>query len=201
MVLPERPLGPRTASARKCLTAGAWMIPSSIQIVVFLAVSSAARGAETPPARVPEPREGPASAGLPVRKLLDTPLRDTSICRAPDGTWYLTGTVEGFAPPPPFTLDEIDPAGLVSERPYTKDELLAYLDYGRKKCQATIEALSDETAGRRCRFPWGELSFLELLLYTMRHVQEHAAQLSLFLGQKIGHTPGWVKKARSSPAC
>ena len=27
------------------------------------------------------------------------------------------------------------------------------------------------------------MSFLELQLYTMRHVQEHAAQLSLFLGQ------------------
>ncbi len=31
-----------------------------------------------------------------LRKLMDTPLRDTSICRAPDGTWYLTGTVEPF---------------------------------------------------------------------------------------------------------
>jgi beta-xylosidase len=27
---------------------------------------------------------------------MDTPLRDTSICRGPDGTWYLTGTVEPF---------------------------------------------------------------------------------------------------------
>ena len=25
-----------------------------------------------------------------LRKLMDTPLRDTSICRGPDGTWYLT---------------------------------------------------------------------------------------------------------------
>ena len=31
-----------------------------------------------------------------LRKLLDTPLRDPSICRGPDGTWYLTGTVEPF---------------------------------------------------------------------------------------------------------
>jgi hypothetical protein len=35
-----------------------------------------------------------------------------------------------------------------------------------------------------CRFSWGELPFGELLLYTMRHVQEHAAQLHLFLGQE-----------------
>ncbi len=32
---------------------------------------------------------------------------------------YLSGAVEGFAPPPPFTLDELDPAGLLPERPYT----------------------------------------------------------------------------------
>lgn len=31
-----------------------------------------------------------------LRKLFDTPLRDPSICRGPDGTWYLTGTVEPF---------------------------------------------------------------------------------------------------------
>ncbi len=31
-----------------------------------------------------------------LRKLMDTPLRDPSICRGPDGTYYLTGTVEPF---------------------------------------------------------------------------------------------------------
>lgn len=31
-----------------------------------------------------------------LRKLMDTPLRDTSVCRGPDGAWYLTGTVEPF---------------------------------------------------------------------------------------------------------
>lgn len=31
-----------------------------------------------------------------LRRLLDTPLRDTSICCGPDGTYYMTGTVEPF---------------------------------------------------------------------------------------------------------
>ncbi len=31
-----------------------------------------------------------------LRKLMDMPLRDTSVCRGPDGTWYMTGTVEPF---------------------------------------------------------------------------------------------------------
>jgi hypothetical protein len=47
-----------------------------------------------------------------------------------------------------------------------------------------IEGLSVEEAYRICRFPWGEVPFAELMLYTMRHVQEHAAQLHLFSGQQ-----------------
>ncbi len=41
--------------------------------------------------------QAPAGDALPgLRKLMDTPLRDTSVCRGPDGMWYLTGTVEPF---------------------------------------------------------------------------------------------------------
>lgn len=114
---------------------------------------------------------------------------------------YLSGSVEGFAPPAPFTLDELDPAGLLPERPYTKAELQTYLDHGRRKCQATLEAMTDEQARQHCRFLWGEVSFAELLLYSMRHVQEHASQLSLILGQQFGAAPGWVTQAKnhSSP--
>ena len=110
---------------------------------------------------------------------------------------YLTGSIERFAPPAPFTLGELDPAGLLPERAYAKYELKAYLEHCRDKCRATIEALSDEKAHQRCVFPWGNVSFAELLLYNMRHVQEHAAQLSLILGQTTGSGPGWVTKAKS----
>jgi hypothetical protein len=34
----------------------------------------------------------------------------------------------------------------------------------------------------------------------MRHVQEHASQLSLFLGQKVGSAPDWVTQAESRAA-
>jgi hypothetical protein len=113
---------------------------------------------------------------------------------------YLTGTEEGFLPPSPFTLIEQNEEGPLPERPYTKDELRAYLDDCRKKCQATIEALTDEAAQLRCRFGWGEVSFAELLLYNMRHVQGHAAQLNLLLGQKTALAPDWVTQARSDPS-
>jgi hypothetical protein len=110
---------------------------------------------------------------------------------------YLFGSVEGFVPPAPFTLEELDPAGLLPERPYTKAELQSYLEHGRKKCRATIEALTDEKACERCRFRWGEVSFAELLLYNMRHVQHGAAQLNLILGQNIGSAPRWVVRTKS----
>ena len=96
---------------------------------------------------------------------------------------YLTGAEEGFAPPAPFDLVEMEPHETLP-RIYTKEELLGYLDDCRQRCQETIRALTSEQANRLCRFSWGELPFAELLLYTMRHVQEHAAQLSLFLAQQ-----------------
>lgn len=108
---------------------------------------------------------------------------------------YLSGSLAGFAPPAPFNLDELDPAGLLPDRPYTKDELQTYLDHGRRKCRATLEALDDETAHRRCGFDWLDVSFAELLLYNMRHVQHHAAQLNLILRQTVDSAPPWVKRS------
>lgn len=108
---------------------------------------------------------------------------------------YLDGAEEGFLPPPLFTLIEQDNDGPFPDRPYTQAELLAYLAACRRKCWTTIEALTDETAQRRCQFGWGEVAFAELLLYNMRHVQEHAAHLSLLLGQKTDSAPDWVSRA------
>ena len=107
---------------------------------------------------------------------------------------YLSDSDVGFAPPAPFTLDELDPAGLLPERVYTKQELCAYLDHGRQKCRATIEALTDEKLHRRCGFDWLDISVAEMLLYNMRHVQHHAAQLNLILRQKVDSAPRWVRK-------
>lgn len=105
---------------------------------------------------------------------------------------YLSGAVEGFAPPAPFTLAELDPAGVLPDRVYDRAELLAYLDHCRRKGRAVIEAMTDEQAARLCSFPWGELPFAELLLDNMRHVQEHGAQLRLFLGQRAGQSARWL---------
>src|SRR5512137_213228 len=72
---------------------------------------------------------------------------------------YLSGAVEGFAPPALFTLDELDPAGVLPPRQYTRDELRAYLAASREKCRATIEELDDAAASRVCVFAWVQLPF------------------------------------------
>jgi hypothetical protein len=110
----------------------------------------------------------------------------------------LSGRVEGFHPPEPFTLDELDPAGVLPERPYTKEELRSYLRHGRRKCRQTIEALTEEAARRRAGLYWIDVNFAELLLYNLRHVQHHAAQLNLLLRQTVDAAPRWVGKARET---
>jgi uncharacterized damage-inducible protein DinB len=61
--------------------------------------------------------------------------------------------------------------------------------------------LSEEQAYQPFHFPWDSdnpISYGELLLYTLRHVQEHAAQLSLFLGQHgiPSEALDWVGRAQ-----
>lgn len=96
---------------------------------------------------------------------------------------YLTGAEEGFMPPAPFDLVEMA-ANEVLPRTYGRAELLDYLESCRQRCQTTVMAMSTAQANHVCHFPWGEVTFAELQLYNLRHVQEHAAHLSMFLGQQ-----------------
>jgi len=112
---------------------------------------------------------------------------------------YLTGcSVEEFTPLAPFKKMSDD---VLAKHPYTRDELHTYLVHLRKKCQSTITFLSDEKAHQPFYFPWDReypISYFELQMYTLRHVQEHAAQLSLFLGQHgiPDEALDWVARAK-----
>ena len=60
---------------------------------------------------------------------------------------YLSGVPEEeFAPPAPFAQGVLDSAEAAPERPYTKEELHAYLASMRQKCQTTLATLTDEQA-------------------------------------------------------
>jgi hypothetical protein len=107
---------------------------------------------------------------------------------------HLTGSTQGFVPPAPFL------AGSLPDQPYTKRDVLAYLGATRAKVQAAIEGLTDERAQQRCVYDWMQPTYLELQLYNMRHVQEHAAQLNLVLGQHGVTGMDWVASARTAEA-
>jgi uncharacterized damage-inducible protein DinB len=111
--------------------------------------------------------------------------------------YYLSESHENFAPPEPFGLEELDPAGVIPERPYTKQELLTYLAHGRAKCRETIANLTDESARRPYKFGKVDLSFAELLLYNMRHVQHHSAQLNFILRETHDIGSRWVFRAKT----
>lgn len=109
--------------------------------------------------------------------------------------YYLSLETEKFSPPPPFTLSEFDSSDALPDKTYTKEELLTYLQHNRKKCHNLINEMTDDMAKK----PWvnDKYSIFEILLYNMRHVQHHAAQLNLLLRQNIDDAPLWVGQTKA----
>ena len=108
---------------------------------------------------------------------------------------YLSESDSEYQPPAPFTLGELEP-GVFPERSYTQRELLAWLDQCRDALAARLATIAtDDGARRRCRLHWGEMEAAELLLYNLRHVQHHAAQINLLIRQAGGEPAPWVLRA------
>ena len=108
---------------------------------------------------------------------------------------YLSESSSEYEPPAPFTLGELEP-GVFPERPYTRQELLSWLEKCRKNLADRLSTIStDEGARRRCRLHWGEMEAAELLLYNLRHVQHHVGQLNLLVRQAGGEPAPWVMRA------
>jgi hypothetical protein len=110
--------------------------------------------------------------------------------------YYLTLTPEQFSPPSGYSFSEFEPSGTLPERVYSKAELLSYLQHNRQKCQDVVLNMTHETANSRWVNDYKNYSVLEILLYNMRHVQHHAAQLNLILRQTINDAPSWVAQAK-----
>ena len=117
--------------------------------------------------------------------------------------YYLTIPPKNFSSPLPFTIaapdDVIEDAidDILPDRVYSKKELLDYLQSSREKCHKVVSGLTVENLNERWIEDPGKMNYsvLELLLYNMRHVQHHAAQLNLILRQKINNAPSWVSQA------
>jgi hypothetical protein len=103
-----------------------------------------------------------------------------------------------FVPPPPFTKSEFE-YDAMPERVYNKTELLDYLRFGKKKLHELLTRLtSEELLTKRFVSEWKDYSIFEMLLYNMRHVQHHTAQLNLLLRQGANDAPDWVSRTKDT---
>ncbi|NJL13397.1 MAG: DinB family protein [Microscillaceae bacterium] len=111
---------------------------------------------------------------------------------------------QDFVSPLPFhfaTEKDALPEGVIGDivpnRIYSSSELLAYLKASREKYHQLLANMREENLLER----WVENSeaqepmdypVLEILLYNLRHLQHHTAQLNLLLRQNHGLAPGWI---------
>jgi len=110
--------------------------------------------------------------------------------------WYLAYHVLIFIDL--YLSSEGEPEFQPPERVYTKEELLGYVDHCRKKLDAVMAGMIETWVAESCPFPYRNMSNGELLLYNMRHVQHHAAQLNMLLRQRTNSAPDWVSKGPQS---
>lgn len=108
---------------------------------------------------------------------------------------HLFGSMDGFKPPEPFGLEELDPAGAFPDRKYSKAELKAYLNHCRERAESTFPHMFDANAANPYPTRWGDLSLPELQIYSLRHIQHHTAQLNLLLRMHTDSAPGWVGRS------
>lgn len=110
--------------------------------------------------------------------------------------YYISEDPEHFNPPPPFSLAELDPAGVMPERTYTKEELINYTHYCRDKWRKLIADFDEVSMFKLWKDDRREYTMLKMSMYNMRHVMHHTGQLNMMLG-KIDHDlPIWVSQTK-----
>lgn len=111
--------------------------------------------------------------------------------------YYLSLEPLGFGPRLPFTHSEFEDD--LPSVPFSRNEILNYLDFNRNKCHDLIMSLTDELSKSRWinESKTMDYSIFEILLYNMRHVQHHAAQLNQLLRRDINDAPDWVYRAKA----
>ncbi|RFS17267.1 DinB family protein [Emticicia sp. C21] len=110
--------------------------------------------------------------------------------------YYLTMEPKDFIPPQPFTESEFEDR--MPEKTYIKTELLNYLYFCREKGKNLIEHLTEQQLKSRWINLSGSMNYSvhEIILYNIRHLQHHVAQLNLHLRQTIKDAPEWLFQAK-----
>ncbi|AEV99637.1 hypothetical protein Niako_3322 [Niastella koreensis GR20-10] len=114
--------------------------------------------------------------------------------------YYLSDTPmeKDYRPPTPFTLSEFEDDQM-PEREHGKSEVLAFLHHARQRLQCQLQNNNpEELLETHFVSEYRSFSFFELLLYNMRHVQHHAAQLNLLLRQGGTTPPDWVSREKEN---
>jgi hypothetical protein len=81
------------------------------------------------------------------------------------------------------------PQKLLYDRPAIK----TYLEYCRMKAGDVVSRETADSLAASCGFPRRNMSRAELYVYNIRHIQHHAAQLSLRLRLVFGENISWVE--------
>ena len=117
---------------------------------------------------------------------------------------YLTFPApEDYKPKLPYRSVDLDmlPAeaidDLLPENMYSKQEILGYVDTCREMCRKLIAGLTEEKIrNERWMKDGRSFAILEMMMYNMRHVQHHAAQLNMMLRQSVNDAPRWVSRPK-----
>jgi hypothetical protein len=75
---------------------------------------------------------------------------------------------------------------------YDKRAVNIYLDHCRRKAADVIATETADSLAAACGFARRNMSRAELYVYNIRHIQHHAAQLSLRLRLDFGESIPWV---------
>jgi len=78
--------------------------------------------------------------------------------------------------------------------PYSKQDILVYLDHCLKKVRGVLSSIARDESVQLRGCVRLEVEALEVVLYELRHVQHHAAQLNALLRGASVEPPRWVRR-------
>ncbi len=85
------------------------------------------------------------------------------------------------------------------EHPYSREDLLAYLDRCLAKARDVLRSLGRGESVQVRGSVRLNAQALEVVLYQIRHVQHHAAQLNALLRSEGVEPPRWVRRLDEPP--
>ena len=81
---------------------------------------------------------------------------------------------------------------------YDRDFIVAYLKHCRQRAKLVIDQFTAENLSQPSGFEWIKGTAAEVHVYNIRHIQHHAAQLSLRLRLDQGDGVPWVRSGWES---